>query len=317
MSNNKANIGKTAKDMFENFESQPSGEVWTNIEQAIDKLHTAKRHRTSQFVVAIVVVAIIALVGTFNFYYSQNEEQTIASANNIDIINNKPLAQNIISATETQYNDKSTESILNNQNNTKDQVSTTNTKISEWEYQLQNTAVLADNTDNFSETDINIDNNDTYNKTDNNIDNTTLATAEERIEIDKDIITNCSMDESRQGEINNIADVSSNIDNNNNVEASTDTDKKGVIYIPSAFTPDRMENNRFFVKGKNIKEYEIRIMSKAKVVVYSSNDINEQWDGTHNGEAMEMGTYIYMIVFTDFNNEVHHKNGTLILIRQK
>ena len=72
----------------------------------------------------------------------------------------------------------------------------------------------------------------------------------------------------------------------------------------------------FFVKGKNIKDYEIRIMSKAKVLVYSSTDINEQWDGTHNGEALDRGVYIYMIVFTDLNNKVHHKNGTITLIRQ-
>jgi gliding motility-associated-like protein len=97
---------------------------------------------------------------------------------------------------------------------------------------------------------------------------------------------------------------------------NSNSDRDGVIYVPTAFTPDQTDNNRFFVKGKNIKDYEIRIMSKAKVLVYSSTDINEQWDGTHNGEALERGVYIYMIVFTDLNNKVHHKNGTITLIRQ-
>jgi gliding motility-associated-like protein len=97
---------------------------------------------------------------------------------------------------------------------------------------------------------------------------------------------------------------------------NSNSDRDGVIYVPTAFTPDQTDNNRFFVKGKNIKDYEIRIMSKAKVLVYSSTDINEQWDGTHNGEALDRGVYIYMIVFTDLNNKVHHKNGTITLIRQ-
>ena len=73
MSNNKKNIGKTAKEIFDNFEVQPNPEVWTNIEDTIHKLHVAKHHRTLQFV-AIACFALVAAVGISAIYYSQNKE---------------------------------------------------------------------------------------------------------------------------------------------------------------------------------------------------------------------------------------------------
>jgi gliding motility-associated-like protein len=89
------------------------------------------------------------------------------------------------------------------------------------------------------------------------------------------------------------------------------------LYIPSGFTPDQPENNMFYVKGKNIKEYEIRIYSKQGIMVYSSKDINEKWDGRFNGELLEMGAYVYVITYTTTDNKINQIINTITLIRTR
>lgn len=325
MSNNKKNIGKTAKEIFDNFEVQPNPEVWTNIEDTIHKLHVAKHHRTLQFV-AIACFALVVAVGISAIYYSQNKEYTTGLTNTTAKTNTDELSvTNTTSQTNTQHSYNTTK-VAQDSNNTNKQQKTTlpNTPNTTLECQLQNNSILANNISNSSEPNNNTSIEEPHNNTDNNIpdnhqDNITQATTEENIKTNKDIIAdNSYITKNELSDTNNVSDdIVSQRYNTFNTKTTTDTDRKGIIYVPTAFTPDKVENNRFFVKGKNIKEYEIRIMSKSKVLVYSSTNINEQWDGTHNGEILEMGIYIYMIVFTDLNNEVHYKNGTITLIRQK
>lgn len=317
MLNNKEKISKTAKEIFDNFEVQPSPEVWTNIEHTIHKLYVAKHHRTLQFV---TVTCIILVATVITLYYSQTEEQTIISTNTTATTNtNKQFDTYTVSTCKTQYNNNTVDETIHTNTTSKHHMSiATNNSYTQKESQLLNTSILADNICNTPETNNDVYNEESYdNYPDKNIpndlsDSNTLTNTEKHIEKNKDTTIYNNIAKNKDTESNNSA-----IQNNDNTKVIAEQDMKGVIYVPTAFTPDKFENNRFFVKGRNIKDYEIRIMSKSKVLVYSSTDINEQWDGTHNGEALEMGIYIYMIVFTDFNNEVHHKNGTLTLIRQK
>lgn len=68
------------------------------------------------------------------------------------------------------------------------------------------------------------------------------------------------------------------------------------LIIPNVFTPNQDGvNDEYFVKGKNITEFEMVIVNRWGNVVFESNDIQQAWDGKSNGIPCEEGTYFYMI----------------------
>lgn len=326
MSDNKNNTEnhKSVKDLFENFEVQPGQHVWDNIINSVHSINAAKIKRNKIITTAatIVVAASTVFIMIFNNYYAQDSTSTpsyTASTTSPTTANNKNSLEPITA----------TDSTVNNKNTAKDNNNTThpNNIIQQTdEHNLPTTP--ANNT--YSNTTTNntpmpisemeTTNADTYTPETNNNNNTHSTESEKTMTNIDTTETNIDKTKTNINADNNTTTIDANTAKPNdpyiNKPNNSNSDKEGVIYVPSAFTPDQTENNRFFVKGKNIKDYEIRIMSKSKVLVYSSTDINEQWDGTHNGEALDRGVYIYMIVFTDLNNKVHHKNGTLTLIRQ-
>ncbi len=70
------------------------------------------------------------------------------------------------------------------------------------------------------------------------------------------------------------------------------------IYLPNVFTPDKPTNNTFYAVGKGILEFEIWIYDRRGDLVYHSTDINEHWNGTHNGLICHQGTYVYRCRYT-------------------
>lgn len=326
MSDNKNNTEnhKSVKDLFENFEVQPGQHVWDNIINSVHSINAAKIKRnkiiTTAATIAVAASAVVIMI--FNNYYAQDSTSTpsyTVSTTSPTTTNNKNSLEPITA----------TDSTVNNKNTAKDNNNTThpNNIIQQTdEHNLPTTP--ANNTHSNTTTnntpmpisEMETTNADTYTPETNNNNNTHYTEPEKTMTNLDTTETNIDKTKTNINADNNTTTIDANTAKPNdpyiNKPNNSNSDKEGVIYVPSAFTPDQTENNRFFVKGKNIKDYEIRIMSKSKVLVYSSTDINEQWDGTHNGEALDRGVYIYMIVFTDLNNKVHHKNGTLTLIRQ-
>ncbi len=94
-----------------------------------------------------------------------------------------------------------------------------------------------------------------------------------------------------------------------------------VVWIPNAFAPDDPLNDEirqfkvFPNNGSNILSYEIFIYSRNGRQVYHSKDINAGWDGTYNGHAQPMGTYVYIIELNDASKGLQHKKGTVTLVR--
>ena len=60
------------------------------------------------------------------------------------------------------------------------------------------------------------------------------------------------------------------------------------------FTPDA-DGNRLFGVLTNIpvQEFEMTIYARTGLLVWQSNDIAEQWDGTSNGQPLPQGVYTY------------------------
>jgi gliding motility-associated-like protein len=325
--NNKNENHRSVKDLFENFEVQPGQHVWDNIINSVHSINAAKikRNKIIGTATAIAVAAsAVAIIIILNSNYVQDTPTTttnITTSSTTPLVNKKNTLNSIDTIDSTTISNNTAEikntpselTLLEQQNtHTEDHnlpttmANNTNTTANNTTIPITEMATI--NTDTHtSET----NNNNTHNEEPKkavptrDTANTTANQTKPNNNADNNSITATDSNTAKPN-----TNTYANKTNNSN------SDRDGVIYVPTAFTPDQTDNNRFFVKGKNIKDYEIRIMSKAKVLVYSSTDINEQWDGTHNGEALERGVYIYMIVFTDMNNKVHHKNGTITLIRQ-
>ncbi len=324
--NNKNENHKSAKDLFDNFEVQPGQHVWDNIINSVHSINAAKikRNKTIAIATAIAVMASAVAIIILNNYYIQDTATTtpnITNTSSVPTANNKNTLEPICATDSSNISNYTAED-----NTTTSELTLQTQQVQQTdEHKLSTTPTNNNNTpDNITPlptTEMATNNSDTHTSETSNNNSPNMETEK--------IVQNCDTANTytNPNRPNNNANTDSRTTSDTNIAKpntntyanktnNSNSDRDGVIYVPTAFTPDQTDNNRFFVKGKNIKDYEIRIMSKAKVLVYSSTDINEQWDGTHNGEALERGVYIYMIVFTDMNNKVHHKNGTITLIRQ-
>lgn len=88
------------------------------------------------------------------------------------------------------------------------------------------------------------------------------------------------------------------------------------VYVPNAFTINNDNlNETFGFKTVAVKSLEIEIYNRWGELLFSSDDINARWDGTYNGEIVPVGTYLYQIKFTDFEDKPYYKSGTVHLIR--
>jgi gliding motility-associated-like protein len=92
----------------------------------------------------------------------------------------------------------------------------------------------------------------------------------------------------------------------------------GALFVPNAFTPDNDGfNDVFFVKGHDIKTYEIKIFNRNGEVVYESADIETPWDGGVKGGDYFApdGVYQYLIKAVDKRENIIEKSGAIIMIR--
>ena len=94
-----------------------------------------------------------------------------------------------------------------------------------------------------------------------------------------------------------------------------------LLWFPNVFSPasDNDEYNRFRAHlntaGATVKDFRMAIYSRAGSRVFITNDINDAWDGTHNGTAMPQAAYVYVVFYTDGDGVQHHCKGTVTLVR--
>ena len=86
--------------------------------------------------------------------------------------------------------------------------------------------------------------------------------------------------------------------------------------MPNAFTANGDNlNDGFGVKGVAINEFNIQIFNRWGEKLYESDDIDEKWIPIYRDKDIQMGTYIYVIRYSDFENKVFQKTGTINLLR--
>lgn len=69
-----------------------------------------------------------------------------------------------------------------------------------------------------------------------------------------------------------------------------------VYYIPNAFTPNGDGlNETFGLIGEEIMEYNMQIFNRWGNLIFESNDVKMQWDGTYHNEKAPVDVYVYKI----------------------
>lgn len=89
------------------------------------------------------------------------------------------------------------------------------------------------------------------------------------------------------------------------------------FYRPNVFTPNKGENNRFYVVcPSSMDRFHIAIYNRSGMLVYESDDPHFQWDGSHNGTALPTGAYPYVITYTRAGStSITRVKGTVLLLR--
>ena len=95
---------------------------------------------------------------------------------------------------------------------------------------------------------------------------------------------------------------------------------KASIWVPTAFTPDELDNNEFFVGGIELFDFEITIYNRNGYKVYYSTDPAGHWNGGLNNDSSKpapAGNYTYKITYKSLSqpDRVYNKVGSVLLIR--
>jgi gliding motility-associated-like protein len=89
------------------------------------------------------------------------------------------------------------------------------------------------------------------------------------------------------------------------------------LFYPTAFTPDGDNlNDQFNVFGQYITEFEMNIFNRWGELMFSTQALDEGWDGTYRGKEMPEGTYTFVALITDREGRTFKKSGTVVLLKK-
>lgn len=100
-------------------------------------------------------------------------------------------------------------------------------------------------------------------------------------------------------------------------EAINITNALCVLEMPDAFTPNRDgKNDKFGVKYPQfIKSFHMTIYNRWGNKIFETKNPYEKWDGTLNSYPQNIGSYVWIIEFTDNNNKQQTAHGMVTLLR--
>jgi gliding motility-associated-like protein len=89
------------------------------------------------------------------------------------------------------------------------------------------------------------------------------------------------------------------------------------IFYPSAFTPNNDNlNDEFKVIGQFVSAFRMKIFNRWGELVFTSNNINQGWDGNYRGKAQPEGTYAFVCELTDEDGGNYTREGSVVLLRK-
>ncbi len=88
------------------------------------------------------------------------------------------------------------------------------------------------------------------------------------------------------------------------------------IFVPNAFHPGGQEDNHTFrPKGMYVMEYSLSIMNRWGQILFTSDNMEEGWDGTYGGSPVPDGQYFYIINYKGTDGKGERLSGSVYLLR--
>jgi len=86
--------------------------------------------------------------------------------------------------------------------------------------------------------------------------------------------------------------------------------------LPNAFAPGRGANGVFkVIHLGNAKLTKFTVFNRWGVKMFETNDINQGWDGSYNGQPQPMGVYMYTIEAETAVGTKVNKQGNVTMLR--
>lgn len=102
----------------------------------------------------------------------------------------------------------------------------------------------------------------------------------------------------------------------NSAAITASTPPNDLIYVPNAFTPNGDgKNDVVHVHSESIQTMAFYIYDQWGELVFTSNNIQNGWDGTYKGKSEPVGVYVYLLHATMSSGQIITKKGTITLIR--
>lgn len=291
------------KEKLEDYSVQPDESVWSSIENTMHTRTIVRRRRAIICSTALVIGGVIAAVSIFGISKQSNEELTVAQ-------NSQPTSSAVVNENSSSSHTTPNVTAISSQSTTLAPVTTTETSTSTSAPTLatideSETVVVAESSSIVSVPEkMNEAKNNTKLKSD--IAQQTVATPSLPQEKTSETV---GIEEKRESQGKTIASTQSKVSND-----------ELAVWIPNAFAPDDPNDDVRTFKVRvnseaNLVSFEIFIYSRSGRQVYHSKDVNAGWDGTANGQAQPMGTYVYIIELNDAVKGLQHQKGTITLIR--
>lgn len=92
---------------------------------------------------------------------------------------------------------------------------------------------------------------------------------------------------------------------------------KSRIFVPNAFRPygGLKENSHFYAKGMYISDFHMDIFDRWGTLLFSTDSMDEGWDGKIDGVEAPLGVYIYKIDYRGVDKEFEMLSGNFTLLR--
>ncbi|HMK24840.1 MAG TPA: T9SS type B sorting domain-containing protein [Chitinophagaceae bacterium] len=89
------------------------------------------------------------------------------------------------------------------------------------------------------------------------------------------------------------------------------------LYVPTAFTPNADGKNDNFKPSifGNVLQYQFAVYSRWGEIVFSTNKIDEGWNGSFNGHRQDANIFVWYCIYQLEGEDVKRKKGTVALIR--
>ena len=89
------------------------------------------------------------------------------------------------------------------------------------------------------------------------------------------------------------------------------------LWAPNVFTPTLENNNRFAIITRDIVQTKLEIYNRRGLLVFSSDNPYGGWDGTHDGQLCQQGSYVWKLWYnpTATPNATQMAIGSVTLLR--